>query len=367
MVTPSGTCRASAAASCSGVGIGDELDVGELGGALDSHRAGQRERDHGARLHAPREGDLVARAPQRGQQHVNGLEMREETCASLDRKGDPVCQKRVSMFDPVARGTWPRPPTAALGAAAPGRIGKTLPLHCTGSPRRPRHQAQCTSRLRTGAEAGAAVAAAVPAAVAGGPFGLALLPLVEQELGGHAGLDVAPRQLVPGRRSSRVASASMVVPGGERVVPGLLLEHLGPGVEAGAVAPCRLDHRRPCRRRRARARPRASRCAASCMREPDLAGRHRPAHVRLLRRRAGRGATWPPTGTACAAWARVRDADVHAERAAAPCVCGRSRARAPVSTMPRTSSSVSVGRPIMKYSFSAGAAAPRTPLDRAAR
>src|SRR5690242_17985649 len=99
-------------------------------------------------------------------------------------------------------------------------------------------------------------------------------------------------------------------------MPRLLLEHLRPGVEPGAVPPCVLDHRR---RRLPTARQRAleHRGAHVVHGQPDLAGRHRTPHVRLLRLELVTARHALPLERRVWLGDEVRDADVHAEAPAA--------------------------------------------------
>ena len=113
-----------------------------------------------------------------------------------------------------------------------------------------------------------------------------------------------PTAARPTRRTPGWPRRPSCVPcGGERVVPGLLLEHLRPGVEPGAAPPCALDHvAGPPSPRRQRALE--HRGAHVVQGEPDLAASASPGACTSASPRAGRGSTCPPTGTACAAWAR---------------------------------------------------------------
>src|SRR5262249_6313406 len=132
-----------------------------------------------------------------------------------------------------------------------------------------------------GPHARPAVAAAVPPAVAGDGLALGLPPLVEQELAGHAALDVIPGQRRDGIAATRGLADEVAAVGGERAAPGLLVVVLGPGVEAGAVAPRALDDVR------GHAVATAERClegggAGVVEGEPELPAAQRAAQVLVL-------------------------------------------------------------------------------------
>ena len=90
------------------VGVVHEPHVGQVCLRLHTHRPRHRERDHRTRLHALREGDFVAGAPQRAEQRVNGLEVRQKARPSSDRKRHSICQRSVSTFTSQPTGDCPR-------------------------------------------------------------------------------------------------------------------------------------------------------------------------------------------------------------------------------------------------------------------
>src|SRR6266700_2046928 len=106
----------------------------------------------------------------------------------------------------------------------------------------PRFARSAHQSVADGAEAGTAIGASVPAAVAGRHFGAALPPFVQQKLLGDARAHVIPRQLVPLSKLSCGLLVDARATGRKRRLPGGLLVHLAPGVEARAGPPRALDH-----------------------------------------------------------------------------------------------------------------------------
>ena len=318
--------------------VAGQLDVASSPRSPPRRRAVARARSR-VRLHALREGDLVPRPPQRGEQHVNGLEMGQETRASRTAKGMRYVKEKAHLRE-IFR--W-RPRHGALLAPGSGR------LHDLKCSRERRPACSVHEPVAHRAKAGAAIGAPVPAAVAGRDLGLALPPLVQQELLGDAAPHVIPGQLVPlaelagglarpwwrrcaAKASCQACSWNISVQASNRA----------PARHAGSITSA-------VRRRRGPARPRASRCARRGARAgaggSASPGAGSPAWPQLVARRHAL-----PLERRVRLGDEVGGADVDGEAAAArprPI----SRARMPRSTMPCTSSWVSRGRPIMKYSL----------------
>ena len=152
--------------------------------------------------------------------------------------------------------------------------------------------------------------------------------------------------------NSRVASASIDGAGGGERAPARRPPGTSPSRRRSGRRPAmpRSIHRGPTRRR-APARPPASRCAGRAGTAGSGGSASRGACTPVSPP-AAHAPPCPPTGTGvCGLGTKLDDAHVHVKRP--PRLTSRpiSRARMPRSTMPWTSAWVSRGRPIMKYSL----------------
>ena len=134
-----------------------------------------------------------------------------------------------------------------------------------------------------GAEAGTAVGASVPAAIAGRHARLGSATTRPAGIPWRCPTARDPTAASSHSPNSRVACSSMVEPQPQTPPPRPTSWYISrPCVEARAAPPRPLDHVRQLLVA-ARQRTLEHRGAQVVQRQPDLLGRHRPAHVRLLR------------------------------------------------------------------------------------